>query len=209
MLTDNVVTWETRLSTVDRVYPKTQIFAGDLEDFKSSSGGVLCIFGSQTFVLVTIGWMCMKQTSLSHSCTESKIISLDAGLRTDGTPAFDLWDVVIEVLHSAKNTHQAVKDHCRKEGRRSSATNRAPGEIRSTNPKTKLKRSGNRDVDELSNVDHVVTKRKFFSIWSSVVYFFEDDEAVIKMIIKSYDETRDGLFDRVNMLTQRTNLLTC
>ena len=157
MLTDNVVMWETRLSTVDRVYSKTQIFAGDLEDFKSSSGGVLCIFGSQTFVLVTIGWMCMKQTSLSHSCTESKIISLDAGLRTDGTPALDLWDVVIEVLHSAKNTHQAVKDHCRKEGRRSSATNRAPGEIRSTNPKTKLKRSGNRDVDELSNVDHVVT----------------------------------------------------
>ena len=39
--------------------------------------------------------------------------------------------------------------------------------------------------------------------------FFEDDEAVIKMVSKSYDETRDGLFDRVNMLTQRTNLLTC
>ena len=39
--------------------------------------------------------------------------------------------------------------------------------------------------------------------------FFEDDEAVIKMVSKSYDETRDGLFDTVNMLTQRTNLLTC
>ena len=121
MLTDNVVMWETRLSTVDWVFSKTQIFAGDLEDFKSTSGGVLCIFGSRTFVLVAIGWMCMKQTSVSHSSTESKIISLDAGLRTDGTCAFDLWDVVIEVLQSSKNTHQAVKDHCRKEGRRSSA----------------------------------------------------------------------------------------
>ena len=136
MLTDNVVMWETRLSTVDWVFSKTQIFAGDLEDFKSTSGGVLCIFGSQTFVLVPIGWMCMKQTSQSHSSTESEIISLDAGLRTDGTPAFDLWDVVIEVLHASKNTHQAVKDHCKKKKVDDQVPgNRAHGEIRSTNPK--------------------------------------------------------------------------
>ena len=31
-------------------------FAGDLEDSKSTSGGVLCIFGSHT--LVPISWMC-------------------------------------------------------------------------------------------------------------------------------------------------------
>ena len=30
--------------------------------------------------------------SVSHSSTEAEIISLDAGLRTDGIPAFDLWD---------------------------------------------------------------------------------------------------------------------
>ena len=40
-------------------------FAGDLEDSKSTSGGLLCIFGSQTFV--PICWMCKKQTSVSHS----------------------------------------------------------------------------------------------------------------------------------------------
>ena len=50
-------------------------FAGDPED----SGGVLCIFGSRTFVPVC--WMCKQQTSVSHSSTESGIISLDAGLR--------------------------------------------------------------------------------------------------------------------------------
>ena len=60
---------------------------------------------------------------MSHSPTESGVISLDA----------DQGDVVIEVKHSSKNTHahQAVTNHCR-------------GEIRSTNPETKLKRSGNR-----------------------------------------------------------------
>ena len=50
-------------------------FAGDLEDSKSTSGGTLCIFGSHTFV--AISWMCKKQTSVSHSSTESEIISLD------------------------------------------------------------------------------------------------------------------------------------
>ena len=49
--------------------------------------------------------MCKKQTSVSHSSTESEIISLDAGLRMDGLPPLDLWDVVIEVLHSSENTH--------------------------------------------------------------------------------------------------------
>ena len=59
-------------------------FAGDLEDSKSTSGGTLCIFGSHTFV--PISWMCKKQTAVSHSSTESEIISLDAGLRLDVSP---------------------------------------------------------------------------------------------------------------------------
>ena len=57
-------------------------FEGDLEDSKSTSGGTLCIFGSHTFV--QFSWMCKNQTKVSHSSTESDIISLDAGLRLDG-----------------------------------------------------------------------------------------------------------------------------
>ena len=49
-----------------------------------ASGGVLCILGSRTFV--PISWMCKKQTSVSHSSTESEIIPLDARLRMDGLP---------------------------------------------------------------------------------------------------------------------------
>ena len=58
-------------------------------------GGVLCTFGSRTFV--PISWMCKKQTAVSHSSTEPEIISLDAGMRVDALPALDLWDIVIEV----------------------------------------------------------------------------------------------------------------
>ena len=71
-------------------------FAGDLEDSKSTSGGTLCIFGSHTFV--PISWMCKKQTSVSHSSTEFEIISLDTGLRLDGLPALELWDLIVSVF---------------------------------------------------------------------------------------------------------------
>ena len=57
-----------------------------------------------------MGWMCKKQTSVSHSSTESDVISLDAGFRMDGLPAFDLWDVVIEVLHSSNNKKSPTQD---------------------------------------------------------------------------------------------------
>ena len=83
-------------------------FAGDLEDSKSTSGGTLCILGSHTFV--PISWMCNKQTSVSHSSTESKIISLDAGSRLDGRPALDLWDVIVAVLGNTNQSHKERGD---------------------------------------------------------------------------------------------------
>ena len=82
-------------------------FAGDLEDSKSTSRGTLCILGSHTFV--PISWTCKKQTSVSHSSTESEIISLDAGSRLSGIPALDLLDLIVEVLHG--NTVSRVIKH--------------------------------------------------------------------------------------------------
>ena len=87
-------------------------FAGDLEDSKSTSGGVLCIFGSRTFV--PISWMCKKQTSVSHSSTEAEIISLDAGLRMDGIHALTLWDLVIEIFRSVPNKIEQSKEELRR-----------------------------------------------------------------------------------------------
>ena len=78
-------------------------FAGDLEVSKSTFGGTLCVFGSHTFV--PISWMCKKQTSVSHSSTESEIISLDAGLRLDLIPALDLWGLIVLVLGNTIQNH--------------------------------------------------------------------------------------------------------
>ena len=77
-------------------------YSGDLEDSTSTSWGINYTYlreSNRTFV--PMRWMCKKQTSVSQSSTESEVISSDAGLRMDGIPALDLWDLVHEVLHSS------------------------------------------------------------------------------------------------------------
>ena len=82
-------------------------FAGDIEDSKSTSVGILCIFGRHTFVPKS--WMCKKQTSVSHSSTEAEIIFLDAGSRMDCISALTFWDLVIEVSQSVSNRNDGRK----------------------------------------------------------------------------------------------------
>ena len=144
-------------------------FAGYLEDSKSTSGGTLCIFGSHTFVQKS--WMCKKQTSVSHSSTESEIIPLDAGLRLDGILALDLWDLIVFVLGN---------------------TNQIPD--RSGQPVVngdKNHRSNKRSqgvINDLDNVDFILSNVKS-SHQEALLYVFEDNEAVIKMIIKGRSPT--------------------
>ena len=64
-----------------------------LEDSNQPSGGILRIFGSRTFVPANFSISQLKLLKLS----------LDAGLRMDGIPALDLWDLVVEALHSSHN----------------------------------------------------------------------------------------------------------
>ena len=44
--------------------------------------------------------MCKKQIAVSHSSTESEIISLDTGMRLDGLLATELWDLIVSVFGS-------------------------------------------------------------------------------------------------------------
>ena len=161
-------------------------FAGDLEDSQSTSGGKLCIFGSHTFV--PISWMCKKQTAVSHSSTESEIISLDTGLRLDGLPALELWDLIVSVLGNVSR----VSD-------------------RSGKPESddhKHHKSHNK-IDLMKDID-VVPSNVQSARQEALLYVFEDNEAVIKMIIKGRSPTMrhvsrtqrvalGWLFDRINL----------
>ena len=119
-------------------------FAGDIEDSKSTSGGTLCVFGSHTFV--PRSWMCKKQTSVSHSYTESEIISLDAGLRLDGFPALDLWDLIVAVLHG--NTYQSNQERWDLMNKR---------EVRSTPHAIPKRKQSQGEINDLDNVDFILS----------------------------------------------------
>ena len=147
--------------------------------------------------------MCMKQTAVSHSSTESEIISLDAGLRMDGLLTLDLLDMVIEALRSTNNTTR--------QGKRAHGDLYGTGE-HSISKKSKLKpqlKKRKRDVEQLSTVDYILTNTHS-SQGESQLYIFKDNEAVIKMIIKGRSLTMrhvsrthrvalDWLFERINL----------
>ena len=149
-------------------------FAGDLEDSKSISVGTLCVFGSHTFVPKS--WMCKKQTSVSHSSTESEIISLDAaGLRLDGIPALDFWDLIVSVLGNTTQNHDRI-------GRPVVCPHTIHG-----------RKQSRRMVNDLDN-DNLVPSNVQSSHQEALLYVFEDNEAVIKMIIKGRSPTMRHVF---------------
>ena len=164
-------------------------FAGDLEDSKSTSGGTLCVLGSHTYV--PISWMCKKQTSVSHSSTESEIISLDTGLRLDGLPALELWDLIVSVLGNVSRV--------------SDGSGKPESDVHKHHKPQK-------EIDVMKDIDafpsNVQSSRQ-----EALLYVFEDNEAVIKMIVKGRSPTMrhvsrthrvalDWLFDRINLDSQ-------
>ena len=161
-------------------------FAEDLKDSKSTSRGTLCIFGRHIFV--PISWMCKKQTAVSHSSTESEIISLDTGLRLDGLLALELWDPIVSVLGNVS---------------RVSDRSGQPGNDVHKRHKPQKK------IDVMEDIGSVPSNVQS-SRQEALLHVFEDNEAVIKMIIKGRSPTMrhvsrthrvalDWLFDRINL----------
>ena len=136
--------------------------------------------------------MSKKQSSVSHSSTESEIISLVAGLRLDGIPALDLWDLIVSVLGNTIQTPDSS--------------------VRPVVNGDKDHRSNKRSqgmINVLNNIDCVPSNVQF-SRKEALLYVFEDNEAVIKMIIKGRSPTMrhvsrthrvalDWLFDRIDL----------
>ena len=134
--------------------------------------------------------------------TESEIISLDAGLRLDGIPALDLWDLIVAVLHgNTYQSNQARWDFC---------TNQR--EIRAVHDTLQKRKKSHGMIDDLDNVDFISSNVNS-SRQEALLYVFEDNEAVIKMIIKGRSPTMrhvsrthrvalDWLFDRINLDTK-------
>ena len=117
----------------------------------------------------------------------------------DGIPALDLWDLVIEVLHCSSNQPKKSKDNVQGNLLHDTQSRKH------TNNQVKTPIRYN-DL-ELCNVNYVSSDVKS-SQFGAMLYFFEDNEAVIKMIIKGRSPTMrhvfrthrvglDWLFDRI------------
>ena len=117
---------------------------------------VSCVFLEVELLPQPVG-CARKQTSVSHSSTESEVISQDAELRMDGLPALDLWDIVIEVLqHSTQPnilTHQET------------------GAVLDSKTKTQHV-TRKQKVDQLSEVDSCTHQHTLFSRWISLVHLW-------------------------------------
>ena len=131
----------------------------------------------------------VKETNcVSHSSTESEIISLDTGLRLDGLPALELWDLIVSVFGSVSQ----ISD-------------------RSGQPDNDVHKhhKSQKRINVMENIDSVHSNVQS-SRQEALLYVFEDNEAVIKMIIKGRSPTMrhvsrthrvafDWLFDRINL----------
>ena len=198
--------WATRLSIVDWVHSKTLTLLATLKT-RHQPQGESCVFAKVEHLFLSVGRARNKRQSTTV-LQNQKIISLDAGLRMDGLPALDLWETVIEVLRSTNNTARHGKlvqgDLC------------GTGEHSINKNKTKtLTETRERDIEQLSNVDDVPTN-PHSSQGESQLFIFDDNEAVIEMIVKGRSPTMrhvsrthrvaiDWLFDRINVEAKDPN----
>ena len=120
----------------------------------------------------------------SVGCVRNKL-QFHTGLMLDGIPALDLWDLIVAVLGNTNQSHKEWGDPF---------VNKR--EVRST-LHTIQKRKQPQGVINSSHPE-------------ALLYVFEDNEAVIKMIIKGRSPTMrhvsrthrvalDWLFDRINL----------
>ena len=112
---------------------------------------------------------------------------MDTGFRLDGSPALELWDLIVSVFGSVSH----VLD-------------------RSGQPDNNVHkhRKSQGNINVMENIDSVPSNVQSFC-QEALLYVFEDNEAVIKMIIKGRSPTMghvsrthrvalDWLFDRIN-----------
>ena len=145
-------------------------FAGDLDDSKSTLGNYVQVRRPN---ICTIQ-LDVQETNLSLTQSyKAEVISLDACLRMDGIPALDLWDLVIEAFHSSSNQTNKTKDVRVLRGNLSA----------NIRPNVRKHFPTNHADQDLTKIDHLPSNGTH-SGSNSMLYVFEDNEAVMKMVIR-------------------------
>ena len=113
----------------------------------------------------------------------------------DGFPALDLWDLIVAVLYGNKyQSNQERGNPC------TNLVSAAPHKLQ-------MRKKIHGKIDDLDNIDFI-SSNVHSSRQEALLYVFEDNEALIKMIIKGRSPTMrhvsrthrvvlDWLFDRI------------
>ena len=155
-----------------------------------------CAFLEVTQLFQSVG--CVRNKLQFRTVQQNqKIISLDTGLRLDGLLALELWDLIVVVLG---NTNQSHKE------RRDPFMNKR--EVCSPPHTIHKRKQFQRVINDLADVDFIPSNVQS-SHQEALLYVFEDNEAVIKMIVngrslamrhvsKTHRVAPDWFFDRIN-----------
>ena len=119
-------------------------------------------------------------------------------MRLDGIPALDLWYLIVEVLGNTNQGHEEQGD-----------LSMNKREVRSPPHTIPKRKQSQRVINDLDNVDFIPSNVQS-SHQEALLYVFDDNEAVIKMIIKGRSPTMrrvsrthtvalDWLFDRIKV----------
>ena len=121
--------------------------------------------------------MCKKQTAVSRSSKESEIISLDTGLRLDGLPALELWDLIVSVLGNVSRVTDG-----------------------SGKPESDVHKhhKPHKKIDVMKDIDAVPSNVQS-ARQEALLYVFEDNEAAIRHVSRTHRIALDWLFDRINL----------
>ena len=151
----------------------------------------MCLFRSRTFV--PISWTCKKQASVSHSATEAELMSLDAGLR------MMVFHHLICGISSLKSSAIGVEKPL-------AVPLTITKQIVRINPKPEriVRRRGDQFLERLILFLQMSALRA-----KPHYYFFEDNEAVIKMAIKERSPTMRHVscFHRLHLTGFSTGLI--
>ena len=172
----------------------------DCEDSESTSGRILCIFGSHTHTFVPVSWMCKTQTS---GLTQFYWIwSSFLGCRSahgrfsrSHSVGFGDWSISFRTKQNRRTQERAAG---------------TPSAVFKSNMHNPIPIQHTNVIP--TNIDHIPSNTKN-SNSSAMLHVFGDNEAVIKMIIKGRSPTMkhvsrthrdalDWLFDRINLDAQ-------
>ena len=185
MNTDNIVMWVILLNSADWDCFKT-LTSREILKIRNPLLEEHCAFWKSYICSHKLD---VQETNCCpHSSTESEIISLDTGLRLDGVPALELCDLIVSVLGNVSR----VSD-------------------RSGQPDNDVHKQhkSQKKMNVMENIDSVPSNVQSLR-QEAFLCVFEDNEAVIKMIIKGRSPTMshvsrthrvalDWLFDRINL----------